>query len=57
MLRVCAATDDLQAIKGFEEIEAFLRLEGSNEAQQFASVVWQAGYHSGAYTARSGADL
>ncbi len=46
LLKVCAAADDSQAFKTFEEFETFLRLEGSSEVQQFASAVWQAGYHS-----------
>ncbi len=57
MLRVCVATDDSQAFRSCEEFETFLRLEGSSEVQQFASAVWQAGYHSCAYIAQSGAEL
>jgi len=57
MLKVCAAIDDSRAFKSCEEFKTFLRLEGSSEVQQFASAVWQAGYHSCASIARSGAEL
>ena len=57
MLKVCAAVDESQAFKSCEEFETFLKTEGSCEMQQFASAVWQAGHHSCASIARSGADL
>ena len=56
-LKVCAAIDDSQAFKSYEEFETFLRLEGSVDVQQFASAVWQAGYHSCASIACAGAEL
>ena len=57
MLKVCAAVDESQAFKSCEELETFLKMERSCEVQEFASAVWQAGHHSCASIARSGADL
>ena len=57
MLKVCAAVDESQAFKSCEEFETILKMEGTCEVQQFASAVWQAGHHSRASIARSGADL
>ena len=57
MLKMCVAVDDSQAFKSCEEFNTFLRLEGSSKVQQFASAVWQAGHHSCASIARSGAEL
>lgn len=52
---VCCA--EPQTFSSFEEFEAFLRLEGSSKAYQFARKVWNAGHRSFASIARARSEL